>query len=285
MLDHNYKVIAHSDRNEVGKNYMNEKGTLGYTIAEQLMMSQGNFFEMVYGKGKYFVYKMSIENDWVCLSVIDTRPAFTRLSLPLLLMMIAAVFIIMTLIVIMIRFNNKSALADRMKELADIQTRYAYYDQMTGLKNRRAYSEMLNKFEENMPEDCNVIMFDVNGLKNVNDTNGHEAGDELIIAAAECIRSAFEGTEDIFRLGGDEFCVILCGDVSIISACIRKLERSAAEYKGKYINGFSISYGTGSAAGSSGIEAVLKEADSRMYEFKNSYYVSTGRDRRGRRSE
>ncbi len=285
ILDRDSRVIAHSDRNEINKHYMSEKGTLGHAIAEQLTMSHENFFEVSFSKERYFVYAQPVENDWMCLSVIDTTPIFSRMSLPLLLMILAAAFIIMILIALMVRSNSKSVLAEKMKEIADIQTHYAYYDEMTGLKNRRAYSEMLDRLEAEMPENCSVIMFDVNGLKTVNDTNGHEAGDELIIAAGECIRSAFDNAEDIFRLGGDEFCVILTNDSRDVVSCFRRLEKMAAGYKGKYINGLSISYGMGSAKGNSDIGSVLKEADRRMYEFKDRYYVASGKDRRHRSSD
>ena len=52
-------------------------------------------------------------------------------------------------------------------------------------------------------------MSDVNGLKEANDTLGHEAGDELIIGSAECLEKSFEGINTIYRLGGDEFTVIV----------------------------------------------------------------------------
>ncbi|MCR4779732.1 MAG: sensor domain-containing diguanylate cyclase [Ruminiclostridium sp.] len=280
ILDEKHRVIAHSDKNEIDKNYRKEEGTLGHAISEQLTVTEGRFFSLNHGAKQYFVYSMPIENKWLCLSVIDTTLVFRRLALPLLLTIVVAALVIAILLFIMIRSDKKSALAEKMKKLADIQTIYAYYDQMTGLKNRRAYSEEFDRLSKELPKDCCVIIFDVNGLKSVNDSMGHEAGDELIIAAAKCIRAAFGEQGDIYRLGGDEFCLIMTDPENKIPGCLEKLDHAAAEYKGKYLNGFSVSYGTGLYKEGSDFGALLKEADKNMYENKNRYYMTSGRDRR-----
>ncbi|MBR5705734.1 MAG: diguanylate cyclase, partial [Deltaproteobacteria bacterium] len=58
------------------------------------------------------------------------------------------------------------------------------------------------------PEDLAVFSIDVNGLKTVNDSLGHDAGDELIRGAADCISAAFGQTGKCYRTGGDEFVVL-----------------------------------------------------------------------------
>ena len=82
--------------------------------------------------------------------------------------------------------NNKAHFerfiyADRVEKLAVMQMQQAYHDQMTGLQNRRAFSERLEHLAREMPEHLCIVMADVNGLKQMNDTCGHDAGDELII--------------------------------------------------------------------------------------------------------
>ena len=168
------------------------------------------------------------------------------------------------------------------EKLADIQRRYAYYDQMTGLKNRRAYAERIASLGADLPKDLCVIMADINGLKTTNDTIGHEAGDELITGAAECLRQAFSCTDDVYRIGGDEFCVIMKGSEEDAQKCIGRLEEITAKRKGRYIECISISCGAESAEGHDSIETVVKEADRRMYEIKNRYYITSGKDRRKR---
>ena len=83
-------------------------------------------------------------------------------------------------------------------------------DQLTGLLNRRSYDILLKKIEEDKIQDQYYFCaFDVNGLKKANDTMGHVAGDELIIATAEAIREVFGKYGDSFRTGGDEFFAII----------------------------------------------------------------------------
>ena len=125
-------------------------------------------------------------------------------------------------------------------------------------------------------------MLDVNGFKQTNDVFGHDAGDELIIGTAECIRAAFPETEDVFRLGGDEFCVIITESEEYIKNSLAVLERVTAGYQGKFVNAISISWGTASSRDSADIESIVKEADAKMYESKRDYYFRKGLDRRKR---
>ena len=173
-------------------------------------------------------------------------------------------------------------LAESNAKLAELRTKFAYFDQMTGLMNRRAYSEKIEKFSNEMPERCCIVAADVNGLKRTNDTFGHEAGDELIVGAAECLRGSFPGVDTIYRFGGDEFSVITDMTEEEVKKCLVEFEKKCADWKGDYINGISVSYGIASAEEFSDMDSVLKAADKRMYEFKRDYYMSSGHDRRSK---
>jgi len=85
----------------------------------------------------------------------------------------------------------------------------SYHDHLTGLHNRRYFEEELENMdrEENLP--LSVIMCDVNGLKLVNDSFGHDAGDHLLHKAAETIRKVCRDGDIIARIGGDEFIILL----------------------------------------------------------------------------
>ncbi len=189
--------------------------------------------------------------------------------------------------ILMGHFINKTrferyVFADSAMKLAELHTRYAYYDQMTGLQNRRAYSEKVEQLSKQMPVPCTVVMADINGLKEANDTLGHEAGDELIAGAAECLRKSFDGIESVYRLGGDEFTVIMEKPENEAKKCLERMEKICAGWKGQRINGISISYGAASTEEFSDMDALLKAADQRMYEFKSNYYQLTGKERRKR---
>ena len=90
----------------------------------------------------------------------------------------------------------------------------AFRDGLTGIRNKLAYLDFLNHFEIDSDkghyDQYAVIVFDINNLKTINDTQGHEAGDELIKNACTLICHQFAHSP-VFRIGGDEFVVILKG--------------------------------------------------------------------------
>ncbi|MBR2549844.1 MAG: GGDEF domain-containing protein [Clostridiales bacterium] len=90
----------------------------------------------------------------------------------------------------------------------------AYKDGLTGVKNKLAYLEALAELEINLEngtlKEYGVVVFDINGLKQINDTLGHEAGDEYIKSACTLICTQFDHSP-VFRIGGDEFVAILKG--------------------------------------------------------------------------
>jgi diguanylate cyclase (GGDEF)-like protein len=91
---------------------------------------------------------------------------------------------------------------------ADAYQRLAYTDQMTGLNNRTCFNYDFEKLSEK-PYDITVIDFDLNNLKYTNDTFGHSAGDQYIKSCASIIYDIFKGIGKCYRVGGDEFVVII----------------------------------------------------------------------------
>lgn len=102
VLDRKYQVIAHSDRSEVGKNYMTEEGSFGHALVEKLRSSDEGFYSLKYNDAEYIVYTVSVSNDWICLSVSDATSVFSRLKNTLLLTFIASLLVVSILLVIMI---------------------------------------------------------------------------------------------------------------------------------------------------------------------------------------
>lgn len=84
----------------------------------------------------------------------------------------------------------------------------AYHDQLTGLYNRTAYAKYINH-KDFKPDGHIVVMFDLNNLKKCNDSLGHEQGDNYIMESARIIKKAFGAFGNCYRMGGDEFCVLL----------------------------------------------------------------------------
>ncbi len=96
------------------------------------------------------------------------------------------------------------AIGMRAKQLEQM----AYHDQLTGLYNRAAYAED-TKAENFTAKGCILVMFDLNNLKYCNDTFGHDKGDLYIISSAARIFQIFGSYGKCYRMGGDEFCVVL----------------------------------------------------------------------------
>jgi len=89
-------------------------------------------------------------------------------------------------------------------------------DQMTGLRNRHAFDEDISRvttlYADSILADALLILIDIDGLKQTNDTQGHIAGDELIQAVARIIKTGSRQEDSVYRLGGDEFAVLIIGN-------------------------------------------------------------------------
>lgn len=123
---------------------------------------------------------------------------------------------------------------------------------------------------------------DVNGLKGVNDTLGHNAGDELIHGAAECMKQCFGSYGKVYRIGGDEFVSIIFVDESELKKIREDFDEVISHWSGAMVNKISISCGYVYSREKNweSFEEIASEADIRMYEAKEKYYSVEGRDRR-----
>lgn len=162
---------------------------------------------------------------------------------------------------------------------------YAFTDELTGLSNRRHFYRIIEDFERHkLPATLTYIAIDVNLLKQVNDTMGHEAGDELLKGTAKCIRSAFSSnsTSTISRMGGDEFAILLLATEAEIKKRIDSLQSSLKNYRKSSINGISIAIGYASVKDypEYTLDELGKVADEYMYQDKKKFYESSGLDRR-----
>ncbi|MBR7024672.1 MAG: diguanylate cyclase [Selenomonadaceae bacterium] len=158
-----------------------------------------------------------------------------------------------------------------------VMDKLAHTDSLTGLKNKTAYVKKTAEFDSAIAEGraafC-IIMIDVNYLKRVNDTYGHERGNEYLINAGKLACSVF-GKENVYRVGGDEFVVVLDGellarceeDVSALRSMIKKLQADSTLQAWE-----KVSAAVGVAYYQSGVdksaEEVFKRADADMYQNK-----------------
>ena len=176
------------------------------------------------------------------------------------------------------RAENISALkaslnreAIQIEELGATRT-MAYTDPLTGVKSKRAYldirKQLEQKIENNTIKEFAIAVFDVNGLKEVNDNFGHEVGDQHIIGACNLICTILKHSP-VFRIGGDEFVAILEGvdfeeRRSLISDFNSQIEENARN--GKVV--VSVGLSTFKQNAGATFASVFKQADENMYKRK-----------------
>ena len=118
-----------------------------------------------------------------------------------------------------------------LREHERLQHLLAYRDSLTGLRNTTSYKKWVLDFDKKVKEDgvsFGIVMLDLNFIKETNDTYGHDAGNKLIICAAQIISDTFKRSP-VFRIGGDEFVVILQNrDLEEREALFEKFEAECA---------------------------------------------------------
>lgn len=141
-------------------------------------------------------------------------------------------------------------------------------DHLTGLYNRRKFEETLSDLEGTNAFDLAILVFDIDGLKNINDTLGHGKGDQVIRYASKCIQENFEDAYSIGRIGGNEF------GVSYLDTSVEVIEQKC-KHMFKHLQNpnfpfeLSISYGIAHSSGKAiEINALFQEADHNMYKNK-----------------
>ena len=158
-----------------------------------------------------------------------------------------------------------------------------YTDDMTGAYNRKYFMEMIEK-PEMLKDNLCIIVIDVNGLKQTNDTLGHIAGDELIRAVPVFARKAFGDDAPISRMGGDEFAILTYSSRDEVEEKVSLMKKYAAAYKGELINAVFLSAGIACRSEDKSLtpEGLYQKADKLMYEDKSAFYRQNGHDRRKR---
>ncbi len=207
---------------------------------------------------------LGIEYDAKNLTNLDKRALLTSLAI------IICIVIFMSLLFILV-YKNISVL---------FHQKLAYVDFLTGLNNRMAFELDLKSIHQNN-SDAKVVMvvFDLNNLKQVNDTYGHSSGDVYLKESAALILESFTDAGELYRIGGDEF-VLLCLaheeehiKARLDTVFVNKMKVFRDELEKKFPGiFFNIAYGSGSFKEGvhSDLHDVFKDADMEMYKTKKS---------------
>ena len=170
-------------------------------------------------------------------------------------------------------FNiKKSCLHYQMDEALRLE-RLSMNDPLTGIMNRSGLKNVLTHQYGN--KSLAVIAADINGLKEVNDNQGHEAGDRLIVTIATCLSEVF-GNSHVFRTGGDEFIAIQYDHSE--EECIKSIEQLRKIMSNKKVSA-SLGYAF-TPCYNSDFSRLQDIADKHMYEDKEYFYRLTGKIRR-----
>ena len=185
------------------------------------------------------------------------------------------VFVLARLSVLIVDLGEQRRVRDELVQLSDELSHRADHDALTGAANRRRFEELLTAALERQDADARtaVLMLDMDNFKSINDTFGHASGDEMLGEVARRLRGLLREDDAVGRLGGDEFCLLLC-DVDEAEA-----ERTAQQVVSVLEEPISVGSHTIRAGASIGVAMslpgmvpsdLLKRADIAMYSAKEA---------------
>ena len=158
------------------------------------------------------------------------------------------------------------------------------HDVLTQLRNRTFYTEELNRLQRKGPWPVSVLSIDLNGLKQVNDEEGHAAGDALLRRVGEVLGKVVDEPAWPARVGGDEFAILLPvtderGAQAVRDRILTLLELNNQFYAGRSGHTLSLAIGIATCDGRESLDAALVRADRAMYVDKASHYSAQGVER------
>ena len=180
-------------------------------------------------------------------------------------------YITIDIIVLMLLIGYEFIKAVRYAAMNRVLQKKVYLDKATGLPNKNKCEELLN--EEEPDADIGVCSFDLNNLRRINDSRGHEAGDAYIRRFAICLRASMPAEQFVGRAGGDEFLAVTHGlDREQMTQCLEKVRRDMRE-ESKVYPDTPLSYAAGFALAGDFPRSTMRElfncADKNMYINKN----------------
>ena len=165
-------------------------------------------------------------------------------------------------------------IAERLKAEAEVR-QLALTDELTALYNRRGFFLLAGqqlKIAQRTQLPCCLLFADVDGLKQINDTFGHEVGDRAIVDASQLLKQTFRDADIIARLGGDEFVILIpAGSDSVDILCLR-LQTNIDEFNQAAARSYQLAMSVGvqicALTDDPSLEQLLAQADKLMYEHK-----------------
>ncbi len=172
ILDKNYKVIAHPDKNEIGMAYLKDADTLGCAIVREFRKTGEDSFSVNFDNTEYMVYTFPLENGWQSFSVIDTTLAYSRLKKPLILTIIVSILFCIFMAIMMLMSRRQRLLAEKLEKETE---------------SALEASEAKSAFLANMSHE---IRTPINAILGMNEMVLRECDDEEILSYSESVKAA-----------------------------------------------------------------------------------------------
>ena len=280
VLDYSGIVVAHSDKSQLGRNYLEEPESLGGDVARRILQDGEKQFDLKTEEGNFSVYVDQLEGGWYSVSLINAdiwyRPLRNTIFAFSVIMTVVVIFLIMVflrLIAKNLALQTLHARIDKEEKRGEALQALSETDRMTGLYDRVSGQR---KVEELLASNCGgmFLELDIDHFKAINDTYGHQAGDSVIRAVAGSLRGAFRSNDIYTRLGGDEFSVFAIGIVKreMAEAAVHRLFDKLETTEIPELRGEKIAVSVGAALykgeNASSFDELYALADSAMYASK-----------------
>lgn len=255
MVDGTGLVLVDTDMNNIGNRILLD-------IPEKQRQNNEYVYKL---EGESFIGTRYIENlSWYLIIRNDedySSNAYTRLLISYLIFL--AILVVLMLGAIYAVLKRERTLY--MSSSTDV---------LTGLKSRTLYEYYIGQLRDKGHKNVTIVSLDLNGLKRANDSIGHLAGDELIKAAGHFIRNYFHHKGQSYRIGGDEFAVIIDHCNIDKEQMYNEFKELIARWHGNLVDTMSISMGIacGCEHDFEDISKLIEIADIEMYKDKTAYY-------------
>jgi diguanylate cyclase (GGDEF)-like protein len=273
LTDHQGLIQAHSDIAKVEREYISIKPGIS-SIAQDILLSEERPLNATYtgDSGRVLVTSRYIPAiDWFLIVEQDENAALktTRTALfhTILIGIAASLLVIFFSTLTINRFHA------RLEELATT-------DSLTGCANRRELEKRLERLlyrKARYSSDVAFILIDVDNFKHLNDTKGHQTGDQVLRILTQTIQESIRPDDTLARWGGDEFVIVIEDNLEAARTVAERLRYfffknwTAQNPEGPQI---SLSMGIAELGDTDNIEALIKKADSALYQAKR-----TGKDK------
>ena len=217
------------------------------------------------GDGLYLYHEPVGINNWNVLVMVEESVAMAQTRLINGSLYLAVLIAVGLLLLYAAFITLVMTQANRMIRKLGME------DQTTQLPNRNAYDSFVKEGRDKTFAAISCVFTDVNGLHEMNNAHGHDAGDQLLRCVADALKEAFKG-QRVFRIGGDEF-VVFAENLPLDATLGRMKNAAEALARQEY----SVSYGGAYREKEQGLDRLIHEADENMLANKRVYYETHSR--------